>query len=303
MLINKMFAYSMCWAVCGIFLSVSGIATAAPHQVVVSIPPQQYFVEQLGGDLVQVVSLLPAGASPHTFEPKPQQMKILSQADLYVRIHVEFEDAWWDKFLSANPDMYVVDSTAGVDFLAAAPAHHHEAEAEHAESAAAEHAAAGRDPHIWLSPKRVQMQAETICAGLIAIDPANQETYLANKARFLQELTQLDQTIQAQLAGLRSRAFLVFHPSWAYFAADYHLTQLAIEFEGKEPSAAEMIAIIKQAQAAQIRVIFSQPQSSRRTAEMIASQLDARVATLDPLAADWRANLLEITGLLAETLK
>ena len=288
-----------------VLASYSEFAAAAPRQVVVSIPPQQYFVEQLGGNLVQVVSLLPAGASPHTFEPKPQQMKSLSQADLYVRIHVEFEDAWWDKFLSAKPDMYVVDSTAGVEFLAADSAHHHEAdaEAEHSESAEAEHAASGRDPHIWLSPKRVQMQAETICAGLIAIDPANQETYLANKARFLQELAQLDQTIQAQLAGLRSRAFMVFHPSWAYFAADYNLTQLAIEFEGKEPSAAEMIAIIKQAQAAQIRVIFSQPQSSRRTAEMIASQLDARVATLDPLAGDWRANLLQITGLLAETLK
>jgi len=288
-----------------VLASYSEFAAAAPRQVVVSIPPQQYFVEQLGGDLVQVVSLLPAGASPHTFEPKPHQMKILSQADLYVRIHVEFEDAWWDKFLSAKPDMYVVDSTAGVEFLAADPTHHHEENgaAEHPAGDETEHAASGRDPHIWLSPKRVQMQAETICAGLIAIDPANQETYLANKARFVQELTQLDQTIQAQLAGLRSRAFMVFHPSWAYFAADYNLTQLAIEFEGKEPSAAEMIAIIKQAQAAQIRVIFSQPQSSRRTAEMIASQLDARVATLDPLAADWRANLLQITGLLAETLK
>ena len=268
------------------------ISAAENIQVVVSIPPQVYFVKQIGGDLVDVMSLVPAGANVHTYEPTASQMKVLSQANLYIRIRVEFEEAWWEKISAANSRMHVVDSTAGIELLAA-DAHQHEGEDE----------AHGNDPHIWLSPALVKKQAETICQGLIAVDPQHETTYMANKAAFLEHVEALDKDIQQILAGVLNRRFMVFHPSWGYFARDYHLAQIPIELEGKEPSAAEMVKLMKAAKQEQIRVIFVQPQASRRSADTIAKQIGATVAILDPLAENWAENLRQVAEMLAKTLK
>jgi zinc transport system substrate-binding protein len=289
------------------------IKALEPLQVVVSIPPQVYFVQQLGGERVQVISMLPEGGLPHTYEPTPQQMKLLSTADMYVRIGVEFEQAWWDKIATANPTMRVIDSTAGIDFLDPA-AHqyadegephaeaeeHHDKEGSHDEDA--HHDYHGRDPHIWLSPRLVKIQAENIYQGLIAADPDQQEMYAANKDALMSMLDSLDAEIQAQLAELGSRAFMIFHPAWAYFARDYGLEQIPIEVEGKEPSAREMTELMQLADREHISVIFVQPQTSRRSADTIAKQIGARVEFLDPLAADWLENMRDLTRILADTL-
>ncbi|GAK59849.1 zinc ABC-transporter zinc-binding protein component [Candidatus Vecturithrix granuli] len=276
------------------------LASAAEKvQVLVSIPPQSYFVQRIGGELVDVVSMLPPGAFPHTFEPTAKQMKALSRAELYVRIQVEFEQAWWDKIVAVNPGMYVVDSTQGIDFLEGT-AHHHE---EGTEAAKDEHEHNGRDPHIWLSPAAVKLQAEAIYQGLIHVDPVHQNTYLINKEQFLVDLETLDQEIRQILAGLKNRTFMVFHPSWAYFARDYQLQQLSIELEGKEPSAADMAQIMKTAQVENIQVIFVQPQTSQRSVEIIARQIGAQVKVLDPLAANWLENMRHVAKTLAESLQ
>jgi len=243
--------------------------------------------------------MLPPGAFPHTFEPTAKQMKLLSQADLYVRIQVEFENAWWDKITATNPDMHVVDSTQSIDFLEGTAHHHGKEEGEHTEDEDLHR----RDPHVWLSPDAVKLQAEAIYEGLLHIDPAHQETYLSNKAQFLADLNALDQEIQQILAELDHRTFLVFHPSWGYFARDYQLQEISIELEGKEPSAAEMTQLMKTAQAENIQVIFVQPQTSKRSAEIIASQIGAQVKELDPLAADWLENMRRVAQSLAESLQ
>lgn len=282
-----------------VLLSLPLVSAADKVQVLVSIPPQTYFVQRIGGELVEVASMLPPGAFPHTFEPTAKQMKALSQAELYVRIQVEFEQAWWDKIVAANPGMSVVDSTQTIDWLEGT-AHHHE---EGTEEAKDEHEHNGRDPHVWLSPAAVKLQTEAIYQGLIHVDPVHKDTYLRNKEQFVADLEALDQEIRQILAGLKNRTFMVFHPSWAYFARDYQLQQLSIELEGKEPSAAEMAQIMKTAQAQNIRAIFVQPQTSKRSAEIIASQIGAQVKVLDPLAADWLENLRRVAQTLAESLQ
>lgn len=306
------------WYVIGLCLLMP-VVGLAQVQVMVSIPPQIYMVKGIGGDLVDVTSMLPPGGFPHTYEPTPQQMRQLSRADLYVRIHVEFEDAWWSKMAAVNPDMAVVDSVAGIERLPGGHAHasdaddehHHEAEHDEAEHDEHQHDAEhddghdhqGGDPHVWLAPDLVKQQVEVISEALLQIDPANAERYRAGKAALLEEIDAVDQEIRAMLANLSSRTFLVFHPSWSYFARAYNLEQLAIEVEGKEPSAVEMTQIMKTANEHAITVIFVQPQTNRRSVDTIARQIGAGVAVIDPLSPEWADNLRAVAQALKTALE
>ena len=265
------------------------VACAEPLRVMVNIQPQVYFVQQLGGELVNVTCLLPAGAFHGMYEPTAAQMKDLSQAALYIRSMLEHELAWWDKIQALNPRMMVVDATQGVELIDGHE--HHDGEEKH-----------GKDLHIWLSPRNAKIQAENMYQGLIAADPANRAVYAANRDALMQKIDALDQEIQAKFATLKTRTFMVFHPAWGYFAKDYNLEQISIEVEGKEPSAAEMAQFITLAQEKQVKVIFVQPQTSRRTADIIAKQVGATVELLDPMAEDWLDNLRQTAEALANAL-
>ena len=260
-------------------------------QVVVSILPQTYFVEQIGGNFVQVMCLLPEGGTPHFYEPKPQQMKFLDKADMYVRIKVDFENAWWEKIAATHSDMLIVDSTQGIEF--------NESQV-HRDNKTISHDK--WDPHIWLSPRLVKIQAEHIYQGLIMVDPEHRNIYKTNKEAFIQSLDILDNEIRAKLASVNNRYFMVFHPVWSYFAKDYNLEQISIEIDGKEPSAKEMMELMKIAKKKHIAVIFIQPQANRRTADIIAKQIGAKVKILDPLAPQWLKNMHRVMDVFVETL-
>ena len=221
----------------------------AKIRVVVSILPQAYFVRRVGGDRVEVTVIVPPGASPATYEPSASQMRSLAQADLYIRIRVPFEDAWMGKIAAANPDMLIIDSSEGIERIG------------------------GKDPHIWLSPRLVKLQAQAIYKGLVGVDPENKAIYAQNRDQFIADLEALDVEIAEVLAQVRGKKFMVFHPVWSYFARDYGLQQIAIEVEGKEPSAAELAALIETAKTEGIKAIFVQPQFSSKTAETIARQI------------------------------
>lgn len=285
----------------GIIGMFGRVACAEPLRVMVSIQPQVYFVKQLGGDLVHVTCLLPAGAFHGMYEPTAAQMKDLSQAALYIRSMLEHELAWWDKIQALNPRMMVVDATQGVELIEGHEHHHGEVEAE-TEAHHAGEEEHGKDLHIWLSPRNAKIQAENIYQGLIAADPANRAVYAANRDALMQKIDALDHDIRAKFATLKTRTFMVFHPAWGYFAKDYDLEQIAIEVEGKEPSAAEMAQFITLAQDEQVKVIFVQPQTSRRTADIIAKQIGATVELLDPMAEDWLDNLRQAADALANAL-
>ena len=280
--------------------------TSEPLDITVSILPQEYFVEKIGGARVEVNIMVEPGASPATYEPKPQQMKALSEAEAYVSIGVPFEKAWMEKIKGANPQMLVIDSAQGIERMEMVAHHHHgedhgEAEAEHAHED--DHGAETLDPHIWLSPQLVKLQAENIYQGLVKIDPENEAEYQANLAQFLTEIDQLDRQIKQNLAGIENRQFIVFHPAWGYFARDYDLEQVSIEVGGQEPSAAELGEIVKEAQEENIKVIFAQPEFSTKSAETIAQEIGGKVLLITPLAPDWSNNLLQVSQTFAEVLQ
>jgi zinc transport system substrate-binding protein len=274
--------------------------------VFVSILPQKYFVEKIAGSHVDVAVMVEPGASPHSYEPKPFQMTGLSHAQAYFSIGIEFEKTWLPRFAALSPHMYIVHTDTLIPKIAGG----HVCE-EHSElignaktvGAAGQQIPAcsdehnGVDPHIWLSPELAKQQAQTICRGLIHIDTAHAAEYTANCAQLLKEITALQATMRTILKP--GTEFMVFHPSWAYFAQEFGLKQIAVEVDGKEPSPREMAAIFSLAQQYHITTVFAQPQFSQQSAQVIAHQLNGRVVPADDLAYNWADNLVSVAKAIA----
>ena len=248
--------------------------------VVVSILPQAEFVERIGGNKVQVTVMVPPGASPHTYEPIPSQLKEVSKAKMYAKVGsgIEFELAWMDKIISVNKEMLIVDCSKGIELI-------------------------DNDPHIWLSPKNAKIMVENIYQGLVQVDPANQEYYARNKEKYLQELDKLDNEIARALSGKKNRKIMVYHPAWTYFARDYGLEQIPIEKEGKEPTPQGIASLIKQARENNITVIFASPQFNTKTADVIAKEIDGRVVLISPLEKNYLENMRKVAEVFAGGLE
>ncbi|MGL6139130.1 MAG: metal ABC transporter solute-binding protein, Zn/Mn family [Planktothrix sp.] len=261
--------------------------------ITVSIMPQKYFVEKIGGKNVRVNVMVPPGVDLHNYEPKPQQLQSLNDAKAYIITGIAFETAWIDRIKSANQKMLVIDSTQGIERIPMIE-HDHHGENHQAEETL--------DPHIWLSPKLVKIQAQNIYDGLVKIDPKRQVEYQSNLNQFITELDQLDQQISQKLAPLKNRKFIIFHPAWGYFAKDYNLEQESIEVGGQEPSAAELANLISQAKQENIKVIFAQPEFNPSSAETIAKEIGGKVIFVSDLEANWSNNLLQVSDLLSQTL-
>jgi zinc transport system substrate-binding protein len=259
--------------------------------VTVSIPPQKYFVEKIAGDLVDVLVMIPPGSSPHSYEPKPQQMAALSRSRLYCAIGVEFEKAWLDRLTKNVPGMTVISTDSGIAKIPIADAPGAEAHQGNDHS--------GLDPHIWLSPELVKHQAALITQALSELVPAHKETFRRNDSLFTLELVALQDSIRHILSDRTPGfPFMVFHPSWGYFAREFNLKQIAIEVDGKEPSPAELKTIFDFAGRMGITTIYAQPQFSRRGVEIISREIGARVVIADPLSAEWETNLIACARVL-----
>lgn len=267
--------------------------------VFVSILPQKYFVEKLIGDKGVVNVMVKPGSSPATYEPKPSQMKDLSRADMYISIGVPFEGSWMDKIKSANPDMILVESDKGINKRLMAEHTHDDADEKHEEHNTEKK---GYDPHIWLSPNLVKKQAKTILEALKKVDSDNSKSYEDNYENFMKEIDEVDKYIKNKLKSVKSKTFMVFHPSWGYFADEYGLKQRAVEIEGKEPSTRELRQLIDTALEKDIKVIFVQPQFSTKSAETIAESIKGKTIAIDPLAENWAENMKTIADTFYETL-
>lgn len=266
--------------------------------IVTSILPQADFIEHIGGDKVEVIVMIPPGANPATYEPTASQLKAVSSAGMYAKVGsgLLFEEVWLNKIITTNPDMLVVDTSKGVTLMEMEKHHHEDENPRHNDDEYS------MDPHIWLSPVNAQIMVQNICEGLIRIDPANETYYEQNKEQYIRDLEMLDSTINQSLSGSKNRTFMVFHPSWGYFARDYNLTMIAVEIEGKEPSVSDMAHLIKTANENDINVIFVQPQFSTKSAEVIAKEIGGSVIPVDPLAKDYLSNLHEVTNIFAQSL-
>lgn len=265
----------------------------------VSILPEQTFVKAIGGDKVNVSLMVQPGNSPHTYEPKPSQMVDIAKADLYFAIDVEFEHVWLPKFQSLNPKMRVIDLAENVTKIQMQNKNECEADDEH-HSQHEEHKHEGEDPHIWTAPSNVKIIAENIYNALIKIDPVNADYYKRNLDIFLASIDETDRQIIDILSSHEDgEKFMVFHPSWGYFAQAYNLEQIAVEVEGKEPKPKELIHLLTEAKEEKVRAIFTQPEFSDTVAKIIAKELQIPVVKVSPLAANWSENLINIAKAIA----
>jgi zinc transport system substrate-binding protein len=286
--------WAFLFLLCTVWGSGSTLA-GEPIPVFVSIPPQKYFVEKIGGSFVQVSVMVPPGANPHIYEPRPSQMTALSKSKIYFAIGVTFETVWLPKFANLNPQMQIVRTDRGIDKMAMV-AHHHEEEEvpgdkDSAKSASLEGSPGTLDPHVWVAPPEVRIIARNIQEALAEIDPSNSGIYQSNLETFLKEIDKLDKDLTEVFKGKKGLKFMVYHPAWGYFARAYGLEQVPVEIEGKEPKPGQLKDLITQSKKEGIKVIFVQPQFSTKSAETIAKAIGGQVIAADNLREDWERNL------------
>ncbi len=267
--------------------------------VYVSIVPQKYFAEKIGGALIDVSVMVQPGASPATYEPKPRQMVTLSKTKIYFAIGVPFEKVWLKKIAAANPKMRIVNIQEGIIKI---PMETHRKHEEEHQKRTYNHVV--KDPHIWLSPTLVKIQARNILDALVVMDQANQSVYEAGYKQFIIEIKNRDAELKGIFAGKRkAMEFIVFHPSWGYFAGEYGLKQIPVEIEGKDPKPSDLQRLIKHAKKLGVKVIFVQPQFSAASASVIAQAIDGQIAFADPLALNWTDNLRQVAAKFKATLR
>ena len=289
---GKFFSSFLCLTL--VFCTLSSPALAK-IRAIVSIMPQKFFLQQLAGDLVEVTVMVPPGASPHTYEPKPSQMVVLAAADIYFTIGVEFEKIWTSRFRRLNEHLVFVDTSRGIDKMPMAT------EGKIEEKRRNSYPDSRLDPHIWLSPRLVKKISRTMTTSLSAIDPDHYLKYQQYLATWEKKLEQLDEQLyQASRPMQKHPYFLVFHPSWGYFARDYGLRQLAIEHHGSEPGPRFLTFVINRARKLKIKTIFVQPQYQGNSARILAQALGGNVVKIDPLAENWLENLKTLARKLAE---
>lgn len=268
----------------------------AKTNIVVTVVPQKSFVEKIGGEFVEVTTMIPIGADPHNYEPKPSQMVAISKADIYMKIGLnEFETHWLPKFISQNRDMKVENVTKSVNHIKLKEnEEYHEHEYHHHNE--------NEDPHIWMSPKEVKIIAKNIFEILITFDSKNKNSYKVNYEKFIKEVDEVDNRIKEILKDVPKNAkIMVFHPAFGYFARDYNLKQHSIEFEGKEPKPKMLIKLIKEAKEVGIKVIITEPEFSDKTAKVIAKEIGAKVESISPLSLNWAENLIELAKAVAKS--
>jgi len=288
-----------------VFLAGCG-GTATEHQhngrlpVVAGVPPLAYLAEQIGAEHVVVDVLVQPGQDPHTFEPTPQQIVALGRAAIFFKIDMPFETVLLEKVREGNQRLEIVDATRGVKKLpmdglccAEGVAGHHEQETGHGEP----------DPHVWLSPPLLKIQAENIATALGQADSPHRSDYQRNLTVLLGRIDTLHQRVQRMLAPYRGRSFYVFHPGFGYFAHAYGLKQEAVEAGGHSPTPPQLRALIEKARAEGAKTIFVQPQYDPQSAQVVAEAIGGRVVVINGLAKDVLADIDDIAMKVAAAMR
>ncbi|MBU1108105.1 MAG: zinc ABC transporter substrate-binding protein [Candidatus Riflebacteria bacterium] len=290
---KRLFSKSLLLVLVSFVLLSSALCGAEPAKIKIftSILPQKYIVEQIAGDLVEVEVLVGPGVSPHTFEPTPQQMSRLSRAVIFFLVGVPFERALVTRLTAICPGLKIVNTDKNVprrsmDSL----------ENGHEHSDDCGHESGAPDPHFWLDPLLVVIQAENMAIALREALPDYKARIDDGLQKLVNELRDLDAELAAKLMPINGEAMLVFHPAFGYFADRYGLKQQAVELEGKEPGPRRLAELIRYCRQNSIHVIFVQKQFPVAAAKTIARSIDGAVVLIDPLAEDYFANLRELAG-------
>lgn len=262
------------------------------QQITVSIIPQKYLAEYIAGDKFEVQAMLPTGSNHETYEPAPRDMEKISTSKLYFAIGaLDFELTWLDRLKSSNPSMKIINTSEGIAMI---NGHIHN------EKGDAEHEKHGIDPHTWLSPSCMKIQAANICTALSETDSSNSDYYKANLENFNNLADSIDLKIREKLALAKGKPILIFHPALAYFCRDFGLTQISIEQDGKEPSPAYMAELVKMAKENGIKSVFISKEFDTRNAEAIAREIGGKIIVFDPMTENWPSNLIHLAQLIAE---
>ena len=267
-----------------------------PIKVAVSIIPQSYAVNRVAGDLVDVITLVGPGQSPHNYETTPRQMADLAESEAWFLSGTDFENALVPKVTALYPDLPVIDTTEGVTFRMMDEHSHedeHEDEHSHEED---EHGHEDEhdmvyDKHTWLSKDPYIIQVNHIADTLSAIDAENASVYKENASEFISEIEQLFAQLRKDLAPLSGSTVFVYHPAFGYFLDEFNIHQEAVENGGKEPTAKTLAALIEEAQEDNVQAIFVQQQFPKEAAQSVADAVGAQILSLDPLAYDWLENI------------
>ena len=247
--------------------------------VVVSIEPLRYFTQQIAGDRMDVVSLVPEGMSPEMYEPTPQQMVMLSNAKAYFKVgRLGFETTWLPKVGENVPGLPVIDTSQDLSAL--------------------DMRSSAFDPHTWTSPRLAATICRTICDALCAIDTAGATAYRLRLDTLTRRIADAEMQIHEELKDLACRTFVIAHPALTEFAADFGLKQLSIEKDGKEPGAQWMQSLVAQCRQDSVRVILVQPEFSPAMARTLAGETGAAIVSVNPLSYDWENEMLHIAKAL-----
>lgn len=257
--------------------------------ITVSIEPLRYLTEQIAGNVFQVVTFVPKGSNPETYEPTPEQMAKLGNSVMYFGISdLGFERTWLDRLVQTAPEVTFIDVTEKIRRM---QGHFHGNNSSH------QH---GTDPHVWTSPTNMQLIAQHICTALSKADTVHAESFRENLRKVQDDIQTVDDSIQHLLAGTSIRTFLIYHPTLTYYAHDYGLEQLAIENDGKEPSPRHLTDLINQCKEKQVKTVFVQQEFDRKNAELIAKETGTDITYINPLAYDWKQEMLKIAQTLHE---
>ena len=250
--------------------------------ITVTIEPLRYFTEAIAGENYQVVSMVPKGSSPESYDPTPQQLVNLSKSQAYFRIgHIGFEQAWMKKLEANCPNMKIYDTSKGIDLIRDKGHwhgnHFHEG---------------GVEPHIWNSTQNALIIADNIYQALCELDSTHQADYKNRLDRLKQSIQQTDAETRKLLENADS-TFLIYHPALSYFARDYGLKQISIEEGGKEPSPAQLKKLIETCRNENVHTIFVQQEFDQRNAQLIAHELGIDIVSINPLSYDWTEEMLQ----------
>lgn len=263
-------------------------------RVVVSIEPQAFFVKKITQDIrVNIEILVPAGKEPETYVPSPDKIRNLARSDVYFRVGFPPEENFVPRLKSIAPKLLIVDTREGLEVRQSEGHHHHDDGSCCGLN--------GIDPHIWMSPAMVKKQADVILETLIDVfGAAYEESFRENHKKFIDELTDLQQTVQKKLDGISGKTLFVYHPSYGYFCDEFGLTQKAIEVEGKSPTPRKLADWIKTAKDERIQAIIIQPEFNQSAARTISEQTGVELIVHSPLEADYYQCVLSLAESIAK---
>ncbi|MCD7852150.1 MAG: zinc ABC transporter substrate-binding protein [Parabacteroides sp.] len=259
--------------------------------VTVTIEPQRFFAEKIAGDKFTIHCVVPSGQSPETYDPTPKQMVQIGRSAAYLQIgYIGFEQVWMQKIRENNPDLEIFDVSQGMQFMEDTEEEHHH---HH-------HHAGGINPHIWSCIEGAKVIAWNMLNAFIELDKENTEYYWKNYNDLLAEIEETDTEIRQLLDPLTDRTFIIYHPALTYFAAEFDLTQLCIEMDGKEPSPAQLKQLVMAAKEHHTKVVFIQQEFDWKNAELIAKETGCRLVVINPLDYYWNTELIHIAKALAD---